>query len=298
MKAGRQKNKWWSYENTKNWVQKIAPIHKITSYEKWIKFTTEFQIPEGVPTNPRRTYKDKYISDYDFFGNSVRPYLSYEAAKTYLKPFKIKSYRAWLAWYVKNRPLFIPSNPPRFYEDAWVSYNDFLSTGKGEPKVKYYEAIKWVHKQKIKSNTEWRLWCKENKIPKGIPHRPDLAYAEWVNWPTWLGKSISARLSVQEKNTSILFILQESDTPSNVYTIGIEKDGLKELEMWKDFKQFTICKLYEFEVGKGNLLNQIISENCTVWWEAEEDNQYLVSNIYSLVGELDYYFKQLIIDKK
>jgi hypothetical protein len=47
-----------------------------------------------------------------------------------------------------------------------------------------------VHKLNIKSNREWRRWCK-NKPEEfiRIPSSPEKIYKEnWVNWFEWLGK--------------------------------------------------------------------------------------------------------------
>jgi len=289
--------KYVSYEKAKIWMHKISKQYGVDSYTKWRKFINEYDVPSYIPTSPRAAYGKDYISDADYFGKPERAWLTYAAAKKYLAKFKITSRPKFNKWYKEKGPKFIPRQPSEFYGDDWVSWPDFLSKGKFYKDVPYDEAIKWVHKQKIKTSTEWRVWCREKRIPQGIPVNPDAHYSEWVSWPTWLGKNASSKVSAQEKNTSILFILHEAGMPSNVYTIGIEKDGIKALELWQDFDKFQIYKLYKFEIGLGETLNQILTNNCTQWWESDSDNQYLVQNIYSLENDLQRVFDPILLNK-
>ena len=41
----------------------------------------------------------------------------------------------------------------------------------------------------LKSETEWRDYCKSGKKPADIPANPHKAYAEagWTSWGDWLG---------------------------------------------------------------------------------------------------------------
>lgn len=44
---------------------------------------------------------------------------------------------------------------------------------------------------KLKSNSEWRLYCKSGQRPKNIPCNPDRIYKQkgWINWTDWLGSN-------------------------------------------------------------------------------------------------------------
>jgi len=57
----------------------------------------------------------------------------------------------------------------------------------------FEEARKFIRKLKLKSETEWRKYCKSGKKPLDIPYHPDRTYKkEWRNWGDWLGtKSVA-----------------------------------------------------------------------------------------------------------
>ena len=46
-----------------------------------------------------------------------------------------------------------------------------------------------VRKTKLRSETEWRVWCKTKARPNDIPSTPDNVYKEqgWQGWGHWLG---------------------------------------------------------------------------------------------------------------
>lgn len=77
----------------------------------------------------------------------------------------------------------IPSFRPLYiFINGRKKSNDFY--------LEYEVAIKIVHKLNIKSNGEWRRWCK-NKPEEfiRIPSSPDKVYKkDWINWFEWLGK--------------------------------------------------------------------------------------------------------------
>lgn len=288
--------KYLPIEETKKWFKNVSQKYDITSHSKWHNIIKEYDIPKNIPKYLHIAYKGKYSSIGDFFHKPIRIYLTYDAAKKYLFQFNLTSYSVWREWYIINKPKFIPSEPRRFYMDyGWISWNDFLGNDKEYNFVSYNEAIKWVHKLKLTSMIQWNTMCVEGKIPKNIPHRPESYYEEWHSWGFWLGKTLSDKLNIQEQNTSIIFILHQENYPSNVYTIGIEKDGIIELEKWTKINNFKIYKLYNFEIGKGEILNHILDNNCSPWEENLNNNEYLVPNIFSLTCDLEYIFKPVKI---
>lgn len=294
-----REKKYVPFEEFKNWMKKISPLYGINSYKKWFKIVSEYEIPKNIPKYPNIEYKNKIKSSDEFFFKPVRIYLTYDAAKLYISKYNLNTFSEWREWYVKNKPSFIPSEPCRFYKDyGWISWNDFLSNGKLNYWLPYDQAIKYVHKLKIKNQKEWRKLCLDGKIPKEIPHRPDVVYKEWNNLSEWLGITLSDILKVKDNNTSILFILHENGHPSNVYTIGIEKDGLFGLENWDEIENFKIIKLFEFTKDKKERFNQILNDNCSPWLDFEDSNIFIVQNIYSLISELEFIFKNIKIEKQ
>lgn len=55
----------------------------------------------------------------------------------------------------------------------------------------FEDAKKIVIELKLKSNSEWRLYCKSGQKPHNIPVNPDRTYKKngWLNWTDWLGSS-------------------------------------------------------------------------------------------------------------
>jgi len=155
------------------------------------------KLPEFIPKKPYNIYKEwsgwHHFLDYLPFKRTEKNYLDYNDAKVWIcnnfgkitsKDYREKS---------KNNeiPIFLPKKPERFYEN--FSWGEFLSdNGRKKNKnfyMNYSEALEIVRNLNIKTNSEWRRWCK-NK-PKEfvrIPSSPHTVYKEeWKNWFEWLG---------------------------------------------------------------------------------------------------------------
>lgn len=96
-------------------------------------------------------------------------------------------------------PRNIPANPNQTYKNqGWVSWGNWLGTGTVGPGLRQYCSFKqaqaFVHRLKLKSNGEWRKYCKgklhgKGQLGKGIPTNPNRIYKDkgWINWGDWLG---------------------------------------------------------------------------------------------------------------
>ena len=52
----------------------------------------------------------------------------------------------------------------------------------------FREARDYVHKLGLKSQTQWREYCKSGNKPKDIPSYPEAAYEnDWIGYGDWLG---------------------------------------------------------------------------------------------------------------
>ncbi len=52
----------------------------------------------------------------------------------------------------------------------------------------FKDARKFVQKQKLKSNPDWRAYCKSGNKPIDIPTNPEKTFKkDWKNWGDWLG---------------------------------------------------------------------------------------------------------------
>lgn len=60
-----------------------------------------------------------------------------------------------------------------------------------EKYLTFEDAKNFVLGLKLKSNSEWRFYCRSGQKPKNIPVNPDRTYKQlgWVNWTDWLGSN-------------------------------------------------------------------------------------------------------------
>jgi len=205
-----------SYEEIKNWVQNNL---NIKSKNDWYKTISINKSPDYIPLNPRQSYlKRGWISWGDFLGTGNKydndvSYLSYDEAKEYIKK-NLSHLDRTEKWKIaaKNSeiPEFIPNRPERYYSfknRGWISYGDFLGTGRianqNKTFISYEEAKKHISKLNIKSETEWRDYIKTNKNINNIPSSPENTYKNkgWIGWGDFLN---TGKISDNEKHKNYL----------------------------------------------------------------------------------------------
>ena len=106
-----------------------------------------------------------------------------------------------------KKPADIPANPNYVYaETGWAGMGDWLGTGNRRggwgdwlgtgtiaAQLRQYRSFKdaraFVRLLGLKSNTEWRDYCKSGKKPADIPNTPQVVYAKdgWAGIGDWLG---------------------------------------------------------------------------------------------------------------
>jgi superfamily II DNA or RNA helicase len=119
----------------------------------------------------------------------------FERAREFVHSLRLKTFPEWLDYCRSGeKPADIPSNAHLTYADTgWVSYGDWLGTGAIAARFRQYrsfeQARSFVHGLKLKSNAEWRAYCKLHKKPADVPSNPNLVYADdgWAGWGDWLG---------------------------------------------------------------------------------------------------------------
>jgi superfamily II DNA or RNA helicase len=133
---------------------------------------------------------------------SWRPF---EEARTFVHKLKLKSQAEWFA-YCKGQipekgklPEDIPRDPFGSYRNkGWVSYGDWIGTGRIADHLRKYRAFKkarkFVRKLNLKSQTEWRSYSKGQMKEKGekpydIPANPNKTYRGkgWISMGDWIG---------------------------------------------------------------------------------------------------------------
>ena len=62
----------------------------------------------------------------------------------------------------------------------------------------FSEARKFVRSLKLKSNKNWRVYCKSSKRPSDIPTNPNRTYKkEWITWGDWFGTGTIAKYYIK-----------------------------------------------------------------------------------------------------
>jgi superfamily II DNA/RNA helicase len=136
---------------------------------------------------------------------SRRPF---EEARAFVHTLKLKSRDEWKKFSkgqlpkMGMRPADIPAYPNETYATSgWKGMGDWLGTGTIAPRLRTYlpieEARAFVHTLKLKSQDEWRSFCKcqmpeeKGTLPVDIPTNPNQKYAMdgWKGMGDWLGKS-------------------------------------------------------------------------------------------------------------
>jgi hypothetical protein len=153
--------------------------------------------------------------------------MPFQDARKIVRKEALSSVSDYISWWKINRPSRIPKRPDRTYHKEFISWGDFLGVNnefvfKRQTYLPYDQAKNLLKKLNIKSIEDWRNICRENKIPKGIPRRPDNVYGkrgEWVSWRDFLGYSIDSKIDFAKTNKSLLTMVKYPDRPNNIITI-------------------------------------------------------------------------------
>jgi superfamily II DNA or RNA helicase len=121
-------------------------------------------------------------------GNRLKtPFLPFAEARACVRSAGLKSRAQWHEWQKAQR--HIPSTPRGVYKAEWVSWGDWLGTGR--TRIKKFRPFKkaraYVRSIRLKDAEEWRKWSKAER-PTDIPSAPHTVYkGEWESWGDWLG---------------------------------------------------------------------------------------------------------------
>ncbi len=193
---------------------------KLSGVKEWRKycrgkFPEKGELPKDIPYRPDLVYKNKgWINWGDWFGTGFvstqrRQFRSFEKARQFARGLGLKGYAEWLKYYTGKLPekgilpKNIPTNPHNIYKDTgWVNYEDWLGY---ETKTlfkdfwrqryrSFVEARSFVRRLGLKSDGEWRKYCKrklqrKGKKPEDIPASPYKTYKDdgWISMGDWLG---------------------------------------------------------------------------------------------------------------
>jgi len=179
------KKKFRSFED----ARKIAHSLKLRKGDGWRNLYKSKKLPNELPYNPERTYKNKGWKGWgDFLGTgNVHPrnkkFIDYFSAKKLVKQMGIKSGKEYRKFCKSGKvQKNLPTNPNMIYKKNWNGWGDFLGTGTISVNIlttswlDYQNAMKFVRSLKLASQTQWREYCKSGRKPQDIPSQPNRVY--------------------------------------------------------------------------------------------------------------------------
>ena len=183
---------WRSFEEARRFVWGLG----LKSVEEWKDWSKSGQRPQtDIPSNPNQVYEEEgWLSWGDFLGYVAVEMRPFEEARDYIRSLGLKSTEEWYEWTKSGlRPRDIPSNPLLVYKGkGWLSWGDFLGYRPGYVEGgwrTFEEARDYVKTLGLKSQIEWKEWCKSDQKPHDIHFCPDEVYKEegWLSWGDFLG---------------------------------------------------------------------------------------------------------------
>ena len=195
---------WLPFEKARAWARSQG----LTSETDWRR-RRKLGLPEGVPTNPNRTYAESWNGWRDFLGldftkYSTRAYRSLHEASQWALSQGITSLKEWRQACAEDRiPHDIPWQPWRAYTD-WTSAPSFFCQSERRTRNRawrpYEQAREWVRTFGIVSNQDWQDALRRGDIPSDIPANPNSIYADsgWKGWPAFLGRFVRGGSSLTE----------------------------------------------------------------------------------------------------
>ena len=197
-------NKWRCFEDARLYVHSL----NLKSEKEWRVFR-KTNLPADIPTNPNRTYADKWAGMGDWLGtgriaDKDRIYLPYSAASFWAQQSGILTLAEWQKMAKEGRiPDNIPTNPNNTYRELWTSWGDFLSTGfihyKNRIWRSYEDVREWARNSGIFTKDDWDTANINSQIPDDIPKLPNRVYVtEWKGWPSFFGRDIRGGSSAIE----------------------------------------------------------------------------------------------------
>jgi len=130
-----------------------------------------------------------------------KQFRDFDSARKYAHSLKLKSRSSWFALYDKGQ---LPENLPKYANEkyaktGWISWSDFLASGtlsgpqRNKQMRSFEESKKFVRSLGIKTENQWREWCKNNSCPIDIPYSFERSYRDqWTTMGDFLGTGFVA----------------------------------------------------------------------------------------------------------
>lgn len=184
-----------------NEAKKYAHSLKLKNWNAWRLHAKSGELPIKVPKDPKTAYQNKGWKNWgEWLGTKSvstheRIFLSFEESKKAIKKYGLQSQTEWRNFCKSNlRPDNLPVNPYKVYKDEWISWGDWLGTGKIANQNKHFlsfqEAKRFAITLGLRNEKDWRAWKKKGKLPPNIPAKPEMIYKNngWKGYVDFLQK--------------------------------------------------------------------------------------------------------------
>jgi superfamily II DNA or RNA helicase len=170
----------------------------LKSETEWRAYRKSSKKRDDIPAVPERTYAEAgWVGWGDWLGTgriARHQYRPFKEARAFVRSLNLKSGREWIAYRKSGkRPNDVPTNPNSTYAaTGWAGMGDWLGTGTIAPHLREFlsfnQARAFARSLGLKSETEWREYCRSSKRPSSIPSNPDKMYADagWSGMADWL----------------------------------------------------------------------------------------------------------------
>jgi very-short-patch-repair endonuclease len=162
-----------NYESYENFLEIIID-EKISNSSEYYKFYKE----KNLPLNPLEHYGFGKWSQFLFKKNKKRDKLDYNDSKKIVQTLTLKSQKEWYKLSKENKiPDGVPKTPDKYYQDEWISWNDWLGHNVSTYKkfFSYKDAKKFLKGIGLSSLQEYCDYLVENQIDF-LPLQPSSYY--------------------------------------------------------------------------------------------------------------------------
>jgi len=163
------KTKFRSFNRARKFVRSL----KLENRSDWYEICKINKIPNDIPRNPGRSYKNEWIGWGDWLGTGAiavinRKFRSFEEARKFVRSLGLKNEKEWnKICKTEKIPNDIPRNPRRTYKKNWRGSGDWLGTGAiasyNRRFRSFKEARKFSHSLGLKNKDEWINYAKSGK---------------------------------------------------------------------------------------------------------------------------------------
>ena len=176
-------------------ARRFALTLQLKTIEEWRRYCKSGEKPWDIPSAPSSTYKHEgWINISDWLGK--KRFRSFDCAREFVHSLKLRSTAEWLKYCTSGeKPPDIPSAAAVVYRDhGWTGMGDWLGTGRIDNRKRVFRSFElardYARSLRLKSQSEWKQYCKSCERPADIPSNPNLAYKKvgWAGWSDWLAE--------------------------------------------------------------------------------------------------------------